>query len=93
MSMQSDRDASNTIVQNVGFFAGALARSHAEIEQRDGVISLLRADKVKRDEEVHTARAEGDNLRKEVERLNARVAELESALKHERAANRAKPLG
>jgi chromosome segregation ATPase len=81
---QGDQQASNGIVAVVAFYAGALARAHGEIEQRDQAIALLRDEMRHRGDELHTARVEADNLRSSAHRMSQELNELNSGLSSER---------
>lgn len=84
MSRQGDREASNALVQNTNFYASALGRAHAEHEQHERIIDLLRVDAQKREADLHTARLEGDNLRRVNEELHQRVKSLEETARFDK---------
>lgn len=84
MTMTADREASNALVQNTSFYAGALARAHGEVmstreivQERDRTIAVMVVDKKQRDDELHKARVEADNLANEVERLKGQITKLD----------------
>jgi chromosome segregation ATPase len=80
MTRQADREASNALVANTGFYTAALARAHAESERHEATIELLRADKRTRDDELQRVRGENDNLQREVMRLQEQGAKDSGAL-------------
>lgn len=83
MTRQADREASNALVQNTSFYAGALARAHGEIEQHEKTIALFVADKKAQDEELRKAHEESGEHAADAGKFRAEAIAFERALKDE----------
>jgi len=66
---QADREASNALVTQAAFYAGALGRAHAETHEKGLMIDQLITDNRTRDGVIRQVRNEHDNLQKAFDNL------------------------